>query len=131
MRPVRQNSDKSSNLSISRSRRGRVQPKLSPQRERRGLSAGRSFQSTVTAGWFGGVGAGGWAAASAAAWEGSRVLGLAFSTDVAEGGSWVFGLALSSDVACVLAVGLAVATFRIWGVGGEERARELRSQRAR
>ena len=51
------------------------------------------------------------AAASVAAREGSRVL----------------GLALSTDGALVVATGLAVATFRLCGVGGEERAREKSS----
>jgi len=48
---------------------------------------------------------------------------LALSTNVAEGGSGVFGLAFSTDVALVL----AAATFRLCGVGGEERAREKSS----
>jgi hypothetical protein len=52
---------------------------------------------------------------------------LALSTDVGERGSGVFGLALSTDVALVLAAGLAAATFRLCGVGGDERAREKSS----
>ena len=39
----------------------------------------------------------------------------------------MFGLALSTDVALVLAAGLVAATFRLCGVGGEERAREKSS----
>jgi hypothetical protein len=41
--------------------------------------------------------------------------------------SRVFGLASSTDVALFLATGLAAATFRLCGVGGEERARERSS----
>jgi hypothetical protein len=51
---------------------------------------------------------------------------LAVSTDVAEEASAVFCLAFSADVALVPA-GLEAATFRLCGVGGEERAREKSS----
>jgi len=78
-----------------------------------------------TGGALGGAGAGEAAAASVAAGEGAG--GIAAASVAAEEGSGVLGLALSTEVALGLATGLAVATLRPCGVGGEERARDRSS----